>query len=176
MSTPQPGTDGHAHGSLHNPDVAHEASDINVSAVIWFLVTLVVVAVVVQLSIGGLFRILDRIETKNDLDVSPLAIPAGQLPPQPRLQTTPWQDLKGFRAAEDQELGSYGWIDEKNGVAHIPIDKAKEMILQRGLPTRAETANGLEGTPVASSGDANGGRSIPAGLPDRSSPPVKKGS
>ena len=34
-----PGTDAaaHPHGSLENPEVAHEAGDINVRAVIWFV-------------------------------------------------------------------------------------------------------------------------------------------
>ena len=172
MSTPRPGTD--AQGSLDNPQVAHETSDINVRAVIWFLVTLVAVGVAVYLAVGGLFRILERREASKDPYVSPLATPAGELPPQPRLQTTPWQDLKAFRAAEDQKLGSYGWVDQKAGVARMPIDKAKEMLLQRGLPTRADAVDGAEGTPIASGGDANSGRGLPAGQPDTSSPPAPK--
>ncbi|PYR60707.1 MAG: hypothetical protein DMF85_04240 [Acidobacteria bacterium] len=170
MSTPPPGTEGttHPHGSLHNPDVAHESSDINVRGVIWFLVTLVVVAALVYVSMWAMMRVLDKIEARNDPQVSPLAAPAGELPPEPRLQTTPWADLRVFRAAEEKALSSYGWIDQKNGVAYMPIEKAKELLLQRGLPARA-SADVMEGTYVASSGESDGGRSIPAGQPDQSS-------
>ena len=46
------------------------------------------------------------------------------------------------------------------------------MLLKQGLPVRPELADTLEGTHVAASGESNGGRSIPAGQPDKSSPPV----
>jgi hypothetical protein len=90
--------------------------------------------------------------------------------PGPVLQTTPWQDLRQFRTAEDTQLKTYGWIDQKGGVARLPIDKAKELLLQRGLPTRAVAGDPAEGTHVAASGEANGGRTIPAGQADKSTP------
>ena len=98
-----PGTDAaaHPHGSLENPEVAHEAADVSLRAVIWFAAILVITAVSINLSMWGLFVVLDRLERKSDPAVSPLMAPAGQLPPEPRLQTTPWADLKKFRADED---------------------------------------------------------------------------
>jgi hypothetical protein len=176
MSGPTRGTDGaaHAHGSLHNPDVAHESSDINVRGVIWFIVTLVVVTATVQVAMWVMFRVLNRMEVRNDADVTPLAVPAGQLPPEPRLQTTPWQDLKVFRADEDKTLATYGWVDRKSGVARMPIDKAKDLLLQRGLPARADGTDPTAGTYVAAGGEANSGRSLPAGQPDTSTPAPAK--
>lgn len=169
-----PGTDAHAHpyGSLHHEDVAHEQSDISVRGVIWFVVTLAVIGAVIHVAIWGLFVMFDRVEVSNDPFVSPLAVPAGTAPPEPRLQTTPWVDLKQFRAQEDELLASYGWIDQKNGVARLPIEKAKALLLQRGLPTRAEPqADPREGTHAFAYGESSGGRAIPAGGPDLSSPP-----
>jgi hypothetical protein len=57
-------------------------------------------------------------------------------PPFPRLQISPAEDLKTFRAREDAELNSYGWVNRTAGVAHIPITRAMDLLLQRGLPTR----------------------------------------
>jgi hypothetical protein len=37
-------------------------------------------------------------------------------------------------------LHGYGWVNEAGGVVHIPIERAMELTLQRGLPTRAEGA------------------------------------
>src|SRR5437762_1164629 len=45
-------------------------------------------------------------------------------------------DLKQLRATEDAVLTTYGWIDRKNGIVRIPIDRAMDLLLQRGLPTR----------------------------------------
>jgi hypothetical protein len=54
--------------------------------------------------------------------------------PEPRLIVTPAADLEKFRAREDEELKSYTWIDRKSGIVRIPIDRAMELIVQRGLP------------------------------------------
>ena len=161
----------HPHGELDNPDVAHEESDINLRALVWFVVMLTIVVIGVDIVTWGMFRVLNHIETVNEPFVTPLAIPAGRQPPEPRLQTTPWTDLKELRAQEQQFLTSYGWVDEKLGVARIPIAKAKELLLQRGIPVRPELGDATEGTHVAASGDSNGGRTIPAGQADRSTPP-----
>ena len=162
-----PGTDAaaHPHGSLENVEVAHETSDINIRAVVWFVIILVVAAVAINASMWALFVVLDRIDAKNDPTLSPLMAPAGQLPPEPRLQIIPWEDLKKFRGNEDLYLHSYGWVDKSAGVAHLPIDKAKALLLQRGLPTRPGPVDPTEGTHVAASGESSGGRNIPAGTP-----------
>ena len=63
---------------------------------------------------------------------SPLA-PARPPPPSPRLQVFPAQDLKDFRAQEAARLNSYGLVDKDKGIVHIPIDRAMDLIAQRGL-------------------------------------------
>lgn len=160
-----------AHGDLDNVDVRHEESDINVRAILWFVAILTGTTLACHLVTYGMFEVLNRYEARNEPYVTPLATPPGTLPPEPRLQTTPWTDLRALRAEEQQYLNSYGWVDEKLGVARIPIAKAKEMLLQRGVPVRPELADASEGTGIAATGEANGGRSIPAGQADRSTSP-----
>jgi hypothetical protein len=160
------------HGNLDNPDTQHEASDINVHAVIWFVGVLSGVVLAINLAMWGMFRVLQHFERTSEPAVTPLARPAGELPAEPRLQTTPWTDLKTFRADQQHYLNGWGWTDEKLGVARIPISKAKEMLLQKGLPVRPELADPSEGTHLAATGESNSGRMIPAGQADRSSVPV----
>ena len=135
----------HPHGSLENPDTAHETSDINVRAIIWFVVVLTGTAVVIQIAMYALFVVFDKIEVKNDPYVSPLATPAGQTPPDPRLQTTPWTDLQQLRAQEVGYLHSYGWIDERTGVARIPFSASTtvfpvKIIRESGMPSARRLA------------------------------------
>ena len=40
------------------------------------------------------------------------------MPPEPRLQTNPKQDLRDLRAAEDKVLNSYGWVDRNRGIVY----------------------------------------------------------
>lgn len=74
-----------------------------------------------------------------------LALP---LPPrslsQPLLQAAPAQDLQEFQAAEEAQLNSYGWIDHEAGLVRIPIQRAMQLLVERGLPVRDKT-EGREG-------------------------------
>jgi hypothetical protein len=54
---------------------------------------------------------------------------------------SPAQDIRRFREQEDQMLDSYGWIDRQNGVIRIPIEQAKKLIEQRGLPVAAPSVS-----------------------------------
>ena len=156
------------HGEVvNNEDVHHEETDINVRAILWFVGVLTAITVAIQVSMWGMFKGLAWYEVRNQPYVTPLTPPPGQQPREPRLQTTPWTDLRAFRAEQDTYLNSYGWVDEKLGVARIPIAKAKQLLLERGLPVRPELAADLEGTHIAATGESSGGRSLPGGLGDK---------
>ena len=161
----------HPHGELVNENVHHEESDINVRAIITFVVVLTVITVAIQVAMIGLFKVYNRIETKTEPVVSPLTAGPAQVGdfPSPSLQTTPWTDLQKLRASEHDYLNSYGWVDESAGIARVPIDKAKAMLLQKGLPVRPDANTDVsEGTHVASTGESNSGRKLPGGQPDAS--------
>jgi hypothetical protein len=53
-------------------------------------------------------------------------------------EATPDDTLRQLRATEETALTTYGWVDRDNGIVHIPIDRAMDLILQRGLPTRPQ--------------------------------------
>lgn len=54
--------------------------------------------------------------------------------PAPRLQRSPTRDLQEFRAAEEQELHTLGWVDRGAGIARIPIEDAMALLAKRGWP------------------------------------------
>ncbi len=61
------------------------------------------------------------------------------LPPGPRLQVQPHQELEDYCPAQQQEVNTYGWVNQESGVVRIPVDRAMELILARGLPARSAT-------------------------------------
>jgi hypothetical protein len=163
----------HPHGELVNENVHHEERDINLRAVITFVVVLTVVSLAIQVAMYGLFVVFGRIETRSEPIVSPVAAPAAKPGDfsEPRLQTTPWTDLKQLRASEHAFLHGYGWVDQSAGIARIPIEKAKALLLQKGLPVRPDAVTDpTAGTHVAATGESSGGRNLVAGTPDKSSP------
>lgn len=117
------------------PRRAHQETDIDAGAVVGFGAALagVVIAVAIATHVG--LSIADRRPAKGSAERSPLA--EDHLPPAPRLQTSPPADMRAFRAHEDALLRSAGWIDEAGGVARIPIEQAKKLLLEQGLPVAA---------------------------------------
>jgi hypothetical protein len=61
----------------------------------------------------------------------PTALPAA---PAPRLQTDAAREMQQFRAKDRALLEQSGWIDEANGIAHIPIEEAMRRIARDGVP------------------------------------------
>jgi|GEM_PF-2198469 len=57
------------------------------------------------------------------------------VPPEPHLIIAPGQALAALRTNEEAELDTYGWIDRGSNVVRIPIERAMELIAQRGLPS-----------------------------------------
>lgn len=127
-----------------NPDVHHETSDINVRAVVMSAVGLAVITAVSGVVVWLLFVYLTRSADHTSAARNyPLAIgQEDRLPPAPRLQTDPKQDLRDLRADEDAALSGYRWIDRNAGVVRIPIDEAMKLTLERGLPSRPTTERG----------------------------------
>ena len=68
-----------------------------------------------------------------------------RLPPGPQLQRDPEAELEEMRHEMSERLSGYGWIDEGAGVAHIPIDQAMDLLVERaGAAEEAATESGAE--------------------------------
>lgn len=115
----------------------HEKSDFNTDFVwssAWTLLGLMFGGLVISFL---LFAGYNRIWLAQDPQPSRLAATLPARPPAPRLQEIPAQELQEFRQREAQALGSYGWVESNAGVVRIPIERAMELTLERGLPVRA---------------------------------------
>ena len=64
-------------------------------------------------------------------------VAAAKPPPGPRLQVEAVKDMREFRAAEDAILATYGWVNREAGLVRIPIERAMELLVDRGLPSPA---------------------------------------
>jgi hypothetical protein len=115
---------------LNRPDVHHEESDVSVPGVVRFAVALVVLCLVALGLLGGLFKFFDS--------QIPLAPQVVRLPPEPRLEQSPPRDLAEIRMAEEHLLTGYSWVDQSKGVVRIPVDRAMDLLIQRGLPSRPQ--------------------------------------
>jgi hypothetical protein len=130
----------------------YERQDIGARGIFYFLAGLLAATLLIAFLLSGLYRILDQRFRTHQPPVNPLAanVPQDtrQVPPQypqtafpdPRLETDERTQLNSIRIAEEQKLNSYGWVDEKAGTVHIPIERAMELLAERGLPLHPPSA------------------------------------
>jgi hypothetical protein len=154
----RPGTSetGHAHA------YAHEGTDTtvhNVALLAGAFVGLLIFGFIVGY---GTFKILAPLETVSP---PPALIETGRtLPPAPRLQVNAPKDLADYMKQQQQALDTYGWVDQKAGVVRIPIDRAMDLLLEKGLPVRAESTGGPAGSQQKPPSAAGKKTAEPAGV------------
>ena len=155
-----------AHGHAHDeyvppPDMKHETRDLSTRTVVIFAISLVVGAVFIHVVVWWMFAAMGRSNERAYTREYPLApVGAPQPPPAPRLQTQPREELKRMRQEEDRVLSEYGWANPNTGQVRLPIDRAMQLLLEQGLPSRAGAPAGPAGLPQ----DSSSGRTVaPAG-------------
>jgi hypothetical protein len=149
-----------SHGpSEIDASAGYEQTDVKVTGIVVFLTALAIFVAVAGILSWGIGKVINARMSKEDgpnskwtktADVREL----GNLPsspelqnkvaeitkgfPTPRLQTDDGnQDIADLHAREDLLLENYSWVDQSQGSpqrVRIPIERAMELIAQRGLP------------------------------------------
>jgi hypothetical protein len=117
----------------------YEPRDANAKWIFAVVAMLLVAGLIMHFCLAGFMAHLEKTPTPADAWTGIPGVAqqrAMEAKDVPRLQISPQTDLKEFRAREQTELESYGWINRTAGVVRIPIDRAMELVLERGLPVR----------------------------------------
>ncbi len=116
----------------------YETSDANVGAVAKFGIGLAIVCGIALVLMFVMLNSFRADKKSSEPSMSPMASQREALPPEPRLQVHPNADWQKYQAQEDSLLQSYGWISREAGVVRLPVDRALELVAERGLPARVE--------------------------------------
>lgn len=142
---------------------AFERQDLSPRNIFYFLIILGVSIIASIFILRGLYEFLDKHERASQPAVSPLvtSIPedtrhvAPRYPqtafPDPKLEEDERTQLNGIRTAEENTLNSYGWVNQQQGIVRIPIERAMDLLAQRGLPVRPQSEaapGGRQDTPA----------------------------
>jgi hypothetical protein len=112
----------------------HERKDVDVPALFTIAGLLLLSCLVIVIVVAALIRYFKAHEPSVTAGQTNLPIARTVQFPQPGLLVRPGASLADLRAAEESNLNSYGWIDRASGIARVPIDRAMQLLLQRGLP------------------------------------------
>jgi hypothetical protein len=125
---------------VHN-DVQFEKTDVRTSPILKFLIYLGILVIFSYILTLGIYRGLKSYWSSTYTQPLPSRIEAGPtMPPEPRMQgmpghlTDPQQDLRNKIKADTEENQKLAWIDQKAGIAQIPVSDAMQLIVQKGLP------------------------------------------
>ena len=154
-----------------------ERRDIGVAGVLYFIAGLAVAAVIIHFVVAGMYNYLEHHSQAQQRAASPLVTnpvrDTRTLPPQfktdregsdyekylqknfpePQLEIDERTELNKVRLNEEERLSTYDYIDKDAGTVRIPIDRAMDLLVQRGLPTRPQSAQ-----PAAAAGATEIGR------------------
>ena len=147
---------------MHNEDVAYEHSDVQIGTLLAFGGGLLAIVAVAALLMYGLFVAFEKQAAARDPLLSPVAARSNEPPQGPELLRNEPANLRRFRQEEATKLDGAGWMNQGAGVAHVPIDVAKKLILAHGFAVRAGAGDDVkEGTNEPAYGESSGGRTIP---------------
>jgi hypothetical protein len=132
--------------------VQAEPDRVPTRVVVGLAVVLVAASALAMIVVFGLFRSFEKkAETR---DAASLAAAGAErrpetLPPAPRLQIQPVRHWRDFRDAERERLGTYGWMDRSTGAVHLPIERAIDLVLARGVGPLAPAPMAMPAPPAA---------------------------
>lgn len=117
------------------PHNGYEKSDASPRGLLYFVLVMAAILAATSLSLIWLFKHFERAENPGSFVAAPFA-GTQTLPPPPRIQPLPGVDMQTYYQSQQNLLNTYGWADKQNGLVRLPIDRAMELLLQRGLPVR----------------------------------------
>lgn len=110
----------------------YETEDVSASPVVW---ASVVLASVIVLSVAAMTLMFGVLYQQREADINAVG-PMADLQEKPRgpiLQVDPPRELTELRLADAEKSDSYGWVSRENGIVRIPVSRAMELVVARGI-------------------------------------------
>lgn len=143
------------HESRSEPKGGYEIRDVHLSVVIVGVVALGFVCVFAFVLAAAIIPVMRSVAPDPTVVEGGAPIDYGRLlPPEPRLQPDPPATLAEFKAAEEEFLSTYGWINRQEGVVRLPVSRAIDLVLERGSPTWPPVDDASTSSPVGAGGSA----------------------
>jgi hypothetical protein len=131
----------------------HETTEVSVKFIVTSLFALLIGVFLACLLVVGIFQFFHHTYLP---DSTSLANPQ-QLPPEPRVEEHPWEQIQDLRKHEDHVLSTYAIIDKNQGTVRIPVDRAIDLLAQKGLPSHDYMSDMSSGKKSPSTASPTGG-------------------
>jgi hypothetical protein len=139
-------------------EAQHEGSDVNIKAIVGSGVFLVICGIIIHFVLYGFYKVLDHEMEKQNPPANPMVKverPAGASTMSaetaeetakrlnrtfggnalnPMLQVDDVRDMDAMRKAQNAQIDQYQWMNKDTGSVRIPVERAMDLIVERGLP------------------------------------------
>jgi hypothetical protein len=112
----------------------HERKDVDAPSLFTIAFVLFLFCLIIFLVVWGMMHYFKFHEPAKTAGQATLPLTSTGQFPKPRLEVKGPVDLAKLRTAEDADLNTYGWVNRDSGSVRIPIDRAMQLLLERGLP------------------------------------------
>ena len=130
-------------------DPTYQDRDIHIPIVMGIIVISLVVTALTFWWMKELFDAYDsRFKEAEAKRVSPL-LAGRELPTEGLLQVDEAADLEAHVEEMDAKVNAYAWIDAEAGVVQIPVERAMELLLERGMPSAGSSAPDADEKPMS---------------------------
>jgi hypothetical protein len=120
------------HTIHHSPNGAgHEESEVSVRLIVVSLAFLAVFTFIICVMVVGIFRYFHASYGTDEA----VRLSQPVIPPEPRIEVAPYEELQQLRIKEDHILNTYAWVDKNAGTVRVPIDRAIDLLAAKGLPS-----------------------------------------
>jgi hypothetical protein len=118
------------------PELPRDDREIDARAILRYAAMLAGAMAVVLALTWSFAGYLGEAEERTHAAPPPMARERPTSPPNPKLQPQPREGLEALRADEQRDLTGYSWINAERRIVRIPVERAMDILAERGLPTR----------------------------------------
>lgn len=120
----------------------HERRDVHALSLALLVILLLIGLFLADLAVAAIQSAFKRHAAESSAVAPPFA--TGLKYPAPRLEISRSEELQAVRGREELLVKSYGWVDRKAGVVRIPVERAIDLLVERGLPATSESVTAAE--------------------------------
>ncbi len=112
----------------------HERKDADVIGLLMIAGLLFLLLAICFLVAWGVLHRLNLEQTAKDWRSTAPPTPLAKAFSKPNLLVHPGEEWAAVQATARRQLNTYGWVNRPAGEARIPIERAMELLFERGLP------------------------------------------
>jgi hypothetical protein len=117
----------------------YEAADLTLRPIVTTVIVLAAITLVSYIVVYGLYQYWKNADAQTRTSN---LLPIAEGDEQPRtgpllIEGAEAPDLARMKVEAAKKVDSYGWVDQNTGLAHIPVERAMEIVAEKGLPSGA---------------------------------------